>query len=216
MDFGRSFTYFTADEEWIKKFAIAAVCALLPIIGTIPLFGYQVAIIREKLHGGASALPEWDFGQAFKDGIFAIIIGIVYALPMILLFICAGGAGFGLAATGDETMVTAGLVVGGCLACLALIVGVVTGLATPMALARYADVGEIGPAFRVGEIIALVRNNIGGLLIVVIGYGLVLSIIISIGGSIGLILCGIGPFIAIAYAAIVISDGIAQVYQKAQ
>lgn len=219
MDFGRSFTYFTADEEWIKKFAIATagafIAIIIPFIGVIVLLGYQIAIIREKIHGGASALPEWDFGQILKDGAFGLIIGIVYTLPMLLLGICAG-AGFGLALTGDETMVTVAWVVGGCLGCLALIVGIVTGLATPMALARYADTGEIGAALRVGEIIALARNNIGGLLILLIGYGFVLSIVISIGSSLGLILCGLGPFIASAYAAIVISDGIAQVYQKAQ
>lgn len=215
MDFGRSFTYMMEDQDWIKKLGIGAVMALLsPLLGitALPLTGYMVAIVREKLHGGATALPEWDFGQAFKDGVFVAIIEIVYLLPASLFYICGGVAYGGLSSAADPTMLQAAPIVAGCVACVGIAVGFVAFLLIPMAIGRYADTGEIGAAFQIGELVALTRNNIAGVLILAIGYSLAIFIIVSLS----LVVCLVGQFAAIPYAVMVAGDGVAQVYQGAQ
>ena len=101
MDIGKSFGYAFEDDQWIPKILIAAAILLGGIvlgIFVIPAFlaafllsGYGVEITRRVINGNPQVLPEWDnWGDLIIDGLKVWVIGIVYALPMILVSMCLG------------------------------------------------------------------------------------------------------------------------------
>ena len=102
MDIGKSFTFVFEDDQWITKILIAAVILLVGVLFSwvlaIPLIlafallsGYMVEITRRVMAGQVDGLPEWDdWGALLMDGIKFWVVGIVYALPLIILSICLG------------------------------------------------------------------------------------------------------------------------------
>jgi Sec-independent protein secretion pathway component TatC len=102
MDIGKSFTFVFEDKDWITKILIAAAILLLGIIFSwmllIPLIlayallsGYGVEILRQVVRGDLDKLPEWDdWGALLIEGVKVIVIGLVYALPLIIVALCLG------------------------------------------------------------------------------------------------------------------------------
>lgn len=87
MSFEKSFGFVFKDPEWVKKLLIGTVFALLtPLaIGAPFLTGYIIRIIRHRLDGKED-LPAWDnVGDLFVDGVKMIFVGLVYALPILVL-----------------------------------------------------------------------------------------------------------------------------------
>ncbi|MGD9145422.1 MAG: DUF4013 domain-containing protein, partial [Anaerolineae bacterium] len=100
MDIGKSFTFVFEDDAWITKLLLAAAILLLGVLFSwlllIPLIlalallgGYGVAITRQVIGGELNKLPEWDdWGALIADGLKVIVVGIVYALPLIIIALC--------------------------------------------------------------------------------------------------------------------------------
>ena len=78
---------------WIKKIAIAALFVLIPFIGPLFLAGWGLEITRRVIKEDPEPLPGWsNFGNYLVKGFQLIIIGFVYALPIILIQACTQGA----------------------------------------------------------------------------------------------------------------------------
>ena len=97
VDYGKAFTFPQEDPAWIKKVAIAGVImlvAFIPVVGWLIgllLTGYSLEITRRVIAGEQPILPEWtDFGALLKKGLFVLVVGLVYALPLIVVGACAG------------------------------------------------------------------------------------------------------------------------------
>jgi hypothetical protein len=174
MDIAKAFTYITEDDRWLGKFGIGVLISLLSflILPAFLLTGYAVGITRNVMNGEKRPLPEWeDLGTLFKDGISIVVAMIVYTLPFWLL-VCVGFAttvGFGGLSEGtgisDEALVAGILATWGVVLCLLLILALSVFFISPAVVIQYVRQGELSACFRIGEIIAIVRDNLGDIII---------------------------------------------------
>ena len=217
MDIGKAFTFVFDDEDWIVKILIAAAILLVGIllgILVIPaivagalLAGYSVEITRRVIQGDPQALPEWDnWGEMLADGIKVIVIGIVYALPVIILSVCLG-IPMGILAEDAEGLVSLLSVL---LSCLNFLWAIVMSLLLPAAIAFYAAAGELSAAFRFGEVFAFVRDNLKTYLITFL-----MSWVASFVGGLGSIVCGVGVLVTSPYGWMVTGHLYGQAYLEA-
>jgi len=224
MEYGKAFTFPQEDKDWIKKVAIAGVVMLLTfvpvlnIVTGIMMSGYTLEVTRRVIVGEQPVLPEWtDFGGLLKKGLLAFVVGLVYAIPLILLASCIAlpQIGLELAASGDsdtaQTVATIASVVSACFGCLVAIYAILLAVVLPAAIGKLAVTGEIGPALRVGEVFALVRAKPGVFIVVALLGGLATSILSSVGS----IACVIGAAWGIAYGLIATAHLYGQAYRVA-
>ncbi|MFC2031657.1 DUF4013 domain-containing protein [Chloroflexota bacterium] len=218
MDIGKSFSFVFEDEAWIAKILIgAAILALgvlfswallIPLILAFALLaGYSVEIIRRVMRGELDGLPEWDdWGRLFKDGLMVMIIGIVYALPIIILSICMS-VPIGVAADGAKG-VSAGF--SALLSCISLLYAIAMSVVLPAATAFYAAEDELGAAFRFGDVFSLVREHLSTYVTTFL-----MSWVAGLIGGAGGIVCGIGWLVTLPYAYLVTGHLYGQAYVEA-
>jgi hypothetical protein len=215
MDIGRSFAFVFEDENWIVKILLAAAILLLGVVFSwvlaIPLIvamlfvsGYSVEITRRVIQGHPDELPEWDnWGALFGDGVKVWVIGIVYALPILVVSICLG-IPMGLLAEDAEGLVT---VLSLILSCLSLVWAIVMSVVLPAAIAFYVAEDELGAAFRFADIFAVVRSNLKTYLVT-----FVMSWVANLVGSLGSLVCGVGWLVTGPYAWFVTGHLYGQAY----
>jgi hypothetical protein len=216
VDYGKAFTFAQEDPDWVKKLVIATLVQFIPLVGSFLLMGYAVEIGRRVIAGEEKLLPEWtDFGDLLKKGLFYFITTLIYVLPLALLVVCVAVpvTVMGAASDGSDAgsvMGTIGGVIGACFGCVAVLYGLAVGIIFPVVFGKVATTNEIGPALRVGDIVAVVRSNLGMFIIIAI----VTAIATSILSSLGSILCGIGAFAGLAYANLVSAHIYGQAYRN--
>ena len=211
MDIGSAFSFVFDDEDWLKKVLIGAVLALTGI-GFIPIIGYGLEITRRVAQGHPQPLPDWDdWGKKIIEGLLNGIITFIWALPIVLMSACIS-IGSTVAANnidsdaGGIVMVVLSI----CVGLVMLIYGIALALFLPAAMAKYAVSGEFGAAFRVGEIVGMVRNNLGTYLMVLLIY-----IVAQIISSLGSIALGCGVFFTSFYAVLITYHAYGQAYRVA-
>ncbi len=218
LDFGRCFSFFTEDPDWIKKVLIGGVFALLsPILIGVPfLLGYFSRTLRNVAAGAARPMPDWDdLGGLFSEGLrltavyLLYVLGImvvmgVLALVLILPFIALGSAqrgGFGesegIAALGGLGIVAFyGLVM---LVSLAMMVYL------PAALTRSAMLGTIGAGFAFQQNLSFIRLNLGNYFLSVLIY-----LLAAFVAQFGILLCCVGVFPAAFASYLVLAVALGQ------
>jgi hypothetical protein len=206
MDIGSAFTYMFEDENWIKKILIGGIVSLIPIVNFAAL-GYVVQVIRNVRDGRAVPLPEWDqFGEYFKSGLFLGLIYLVYLIPIFILSCVQGAVPALLESAGGEDIATVLSIVLGCVSCLMGVWGLLVGIMFPAIMVRFADVGTFGSGFQFGDILAIIKANIGSYIIV-----LLLSWVASgIIAPLGLILCVVGVIFTVFWAYLVTGNLVGQ------
>ncbi len=139
--------------KWEKWFLLLVSCIIFPLI-----LGYMLRIYR-----GATPSPEPDdWGTMFIDGLKLLVIGIIYALPIIILEIVLMGAGFVLYtektpfANPAAMMGLFGAALAGVI--LLLVLAVIIGLFSTIAYVRFARTGSIGEAFNFGAITEQIKR----------------------------------------------------------
>jgi hypothetical protein len=215
MDIGKAFAFVFDDDQWITKILIAAGILLLGLLFSwvllIPLIlafailsGYMVEITRRVIRGELKQLPEWeDWGALIADGLKVLVIGVVYALPAIIISLCLGIPGGILSERGEAL----GSLFSVAASCLNVLWAIVLSLLLPAAIAFFAAEGDMSAAFRFGEVIGFVRNNLGTYLVT-----LVMSWVASIIGSLGSVVCGVGALVTIPYSYMVMGHLYGQAY----
>ena len=199
MDFGKAFSYPFEDQDWIKKLGIAGLLLIIPIFGALVVAGWALEITRRVIHREVQLLPEWsNIGDHFMKGLQVWVIGFVYSLPIILVSACQQGAVIFMQEGSDETLTTVLGILSACFACVMILYGLVIGVVLPAAIGRFAATGQMNSAFKFGEVIAMVRKAPSAYLMVLLG-----SIVASLIGSLGVILCVIGVLFTYAYAMII-------------
>ena len=163
------------DTDWKKKLLIASavvfISVMIPlIIPLVFLMGYNERIARRIiLDDGELYLPEWgDWGELFAGGFRLSAAGFLFSLPSIVLSV--GGYGLMMApaliaerapAYSFQTML-AGTVAGMFVFGLSMVLGLVIGLFSPVALMHIVAKGEFSAAFRVREWWQVLRANVAG------------------------------------------------------
>ena len=214
MDFGSAFSFVTADSDWTKKLAIAAVVALAGVLtfglALIPLVGWSLAITRRVAAGTEPALPEWsEFGQLAVDGLKVIAIGIIWSIPIILISVCLGAVSAIMTTQTDMDGLSS--IVSIVTSCFSSPYGLLLAVLTPAAFGHLAATDNFGEAVNPVNAFKILRENIGGFVIT----ALVWIFLVPIIQSIGLLICIIGVFPAIAYSTAVIGHLIGQAYKGA-
>ena len=209
MDIGRALGFVFEDEDWLKKVLIGGVVMLIPFAGQLLAAGYGMEIIRRVVKGHPQPLPEWDeWGGKIVEGLMSGVIGFIWALPIILIATCISIVVIPLSENGDETLVA---VLASCFGCIILVFSLLLAFVLPAAMAQYAVTREFGAAFRFGEIIGIVRENMGAYLMVL----LVTAIIVPIISAIGSIALGCGALFTSFFGMLIMYHSYGQAYRAA-
>jgi hypothetical protein len=223
LDIGKAFTFVGEDPNWLRKVGIggamvlAAYIAFFTIIGGFVVYaiilGYMIVFLRNVMAGHPQPLPEWDdWGNRMADGFKAMVVTIVYGLPAIVVYAIFILPSILLSITGNRG---AGALGGG-LFCLGFVLFIFTvllsSLLMPIGLSRYAATGNLGEAFKVGEVIATFRQNLGQYVII----ALIAAFAVPFVASIGAIACGVGALFTGFYAYLVLFHLYGQAHRVAQ
>ena len=219
MDIGRSFTYVTQDQDWIKKVLLGGVITLIPIAGPLFAFGYMLETMRNIIAEQEVPLPEiGDFGAKLVEGLKVWVISFIYALPLVLFSICAQSGSLApvIAENVDpdtlEVLTSVSIGVSACCGCLLLLYAILMGLILPFAWGKYAETGQIGAAFRLGEIFEMLKSNVGSAVVVLLVNGLAGFV----AALVGTIACGIGLIFTLFYAQLVMAFLYGSLYRQAK
>ena len=146
MDIGRSFTYITQDQDWVKKVLLGGVIMLIPVVGPFFALGYMLETMKNVIAGREIPLPEiGDFGGKLVEGLKAWVISFVYALPLILFAICAQAGNLApiLAENVDpdtvEVLATVSIGVSVCCGCLLLLYSILISVYLVLVLRSLTD-----------------------------------------------------------------------------
>ncbi len=186
----------TKDPSWITKLLYSYV-ALIPLLGSLCLAGYQLKAIREYAREPKTNMPEWeDWGQLCMDGIMAILITMVYIfipsilmavsfLPMILTAIGAAGAMSDNSAIQGLSAIAAigGPVLTFILMAITSVIMFIAAIMLPMALGIYAVSGSFFSAINPFGVLGKVLGNIGSYIMVLLipaVLGLVINIVLGV------------------------------------
>ncbi len=212
MDFGRGLGYMRQDSNWLVKTLLGSVLGLVPILNFASV-GYSMDVVRNVYRGRETPLPEWgeEFGQRLVRGFLALLIQVIYMLPLVLV-VCGlaalGTAGTG-AATTDAPQASVSLVAL-CLVPLFFIVALFLGALALVGQTRYAISDNFVAALQVGEVVSEFRSNFGRWMSVVgmavaAGFAFVVF---------GLVTCGLGFFLGF-YVSLAQSHWMAQAARQA-
>ena len=211
MQFGKSFTYMFEEEDWVTKILLAIVISFIPLIGPFAVSGWMVEISSRVIHDDDEKLPDWSgFVDYMIKGLVVMLIGFVYMLPFIVLTIC-GVTLAAITSEGGDTASAMGAIFGLCIGGAALVYAILVGFLLMAAIGIYADTGEIGAAFRIGEAFKLLKAAPGAYLMVFLG-----ALLAGLVAFLGLILCFIGVFVTATYAQAVIANLYGQAYREAK
>ena len=210
MDFGRAFSYVTEDEQWIKKVLIGGVINLIPILN-LATSGYFLELIKQVAWRQEVPLPEWsNLGNKWVKGLMFAIIAFIYFLPGLVLMMFSMIPA--ILAGGQEG--AQGAAVGGMMIFM-LIGGIyffIVMLIMPSVAVQYALYDNFGAAFRFGDIIKFITDDIGGYimaLIAVFAAGMIGSIISMIP-----VIGWIAAVFAYFYAYLVGANAFGQLAQR--
>jgi len=212
MNFGQAFTYVFEDPDWAKKVLIPALIGLIPLIGQLFLIGWMLDITRRVIEQNPRPLPELDFGRQLGEGFKGFVIGLVYAIPIIILDIPIIIVSV-LMSNENMDPNTAGplvTVVSLCCGGLILLYSILMAFLLPAALGKFAASGNLSAGLRFQEVFGLLRAAPGAYLMVFLGV-----IVAGFIAGLGSIACGIGVLATIAYAQAIMGHLYGQAYVEA-
>jgi hypothetical protein len=209
---GESFEY--AKEAVVGKWNKWVMLIIATILLGLPLMGYSMKILR-----GEKPAPEVDdWGTLFIDGIKYMIVSLIYAIPLIIVWVIVIGASAVAIMSGDSTAMMAafGAMAIGLL--VMLVLGIIIAVFAIIGIVRFARTGSIGEAFNFSAILATIGKlgwvpyiiAIVVLVVVAIIFGIVVAIIqmIPILGIL-VYICLIAPW------TLFVSRYICQIYDAA-
>jgi hypothetical protein len=175
---GESFEY--AKEAVVGKWNKWLMLIIATILLGIPLMGYAMKVLR-----GEKPAPEVnDWGTLFIDGIKYLIVSLIYALPIIIVWVLVMGASAAAIMSGNYSAMMAafGAVALGVL--VMFVLAVIISVFEVIGIVRFARTGSIGEAFNISAILATI-NKIGWVpyiiaLIVLIIVAIIIAIIAGI------------------------------------
>ena len=175
-------------EKWVRWILLLVSSIIFPLI-----MGY----LLEMLRGKKPAPEPENWGKLFIDGLKFLVIGLIYAIPTVIVGIIFVGAAvfssFSAAMMGSPTglLAAGGFFVIGIV--LMILVTFIVGLIEVAGIVRFARMGKMGEAFNFNAILAQIGK---------IGWGsyilslIVLAIVLVIIRVILMIIPVIGWFIA--------------------
>ncbi|HLC66910.1 MAG TPA: DUF4013 domain-containing protein, partial [Candidatus Nanoarchaeia archaeon] len=178
------------------------VVPILNIVTGIFVGGYLFRCMQTALRG-EQKLPEWSqWGQLFIKGLLMALIGIIYAMPVIILVVFVAGATLAGVFVGgnDIREIFAAL---GMLVFLILFLVLLISYVVPGAMLQFAKTERFGAAFALGMVgKTLATSQYFTAWITVIGLTILTGIIAALA-AMALSITIIGPMIVYAFLQIV-------------
>jgi hypothetical protein len=210
INFGKAFTYIFEDERWFDKLLTPLLVSLIPIIGTMAFTGYILRTIKNVIQNEPHPLPNYNFSEDLGRGFRYFLVGLVYALPIFLLFWIMFI---------PMTMIDNSQTAIGFGAILILIIGGIImfayslflALLQPIAMANFAMKDTFASAFEWSSFFKRLGNNFTAWLLVFAG--VLISGFISPLGSILFI---IGVVITSAYSQLMVAHLTGQAYAASE
>jgi hypothetical protein len=219
-DIGRPFVYVFEDKNWITKVLLGGAVffgsfvfaiLLVGLVGFMLIAGYQRRVAIGVAEGAELPIPEL-FAQPGEDiltGLKMMAIGFVYVLPALLLRLAGVIVMVVLSAASggdDDVAAVGGLVMIGT-SCLALPLQLLGTAFAMMGVIRFWDTGEMGAAFRLGEVWAFAKRQ---------WVNLLLSLVVMMGAGIaaemvGLLLLCIGIFFTMFWSNLAAAHAFGQI-----
>jgi hypothetical protein len=209
------FTYPFQDAKWLEKFFVGSLLFLLgfTLLPMFLIYGYFAEIVRNSIAGKELLLPDWDeWEKKFTDGAKLFIVGLIYSLPMILLFMiiflfpfvgAIGAEFFASMGDADELLWTITSLIGtfGWMVMfgLTLIISLLMGLITPAVVCHVIAEDDFSAAFQFSDWWKIFRANLAGFAItylLVMGLLTLLNFFYQIL-AMTIVLCCLAPFILI-------------------
>jgi hypothetical protein len=199
MDYGNmleeAFEY--AKEGLVGKWMKWLLLLVATILLALPLLGYVLKILR-----GEKPSPEIsDWGTLFIDGIKYLVIGLIYAIPLIIIAIITI-APLVMAAIAGKTVSIAA--VGSFLVGLVVltVIAIVVALFEFIGIIRFARTGRMGEAFNFGAILATIGrigwlSYILALIIMIVAIGIAEFVLMAIPFIGGLLFFILSPFLVL-------------------
>jgi hypothetical protein len=208
MDVGLAFSFPFQDKDWITKLILAGVILLIPVLGIIVVLGWSLAITRNVIKGETEPLAGWsDFADLLTLGFKALIISLIYALPIIVLSIPFG---FLTSIIDDQSAEALIAFVSICFSCFSILYGLALAFFYPAALGELAANDDLGAALNPSRLIELVRKAPNAY---------VLTFLATIGAGflagLGVLLCCVGVLFTTAYVYAVYGHLYGQAYLEA-
>jgi hypothetical protein len=175
---GESFEY--AKEAVVGKWNKWLMLIIATILLGIPLMGYAMKVLR-----GEKPAPEVnDWGTLFIDGIKYLIVSLIYALPIIIVWVLVMGASAAAIMSGNYSAMMAAFGAMALGVLVMFILAVIISVFEVIGIVRFARTGSIGEAFNISAILATI-NKIGWVpyiiaLIVLIIVAIIIAIIAGI------------------------------------
>jgi hypothetical protein len=202
MDFGRAFTFFFEDEDWGRKLLMGALFGLIGLVtlgfGYAVLYGWAIEISRRNLHEDNAELPAFDdIGGYFIDGIKLYLAQLVWALPMVVIWIPFFIVPFLIEAgiVNEETFVGLSMLFFICIMPFALIFGLALSLGLPVQFGIFAATGSFKAVVNPKTIFNFVRANPGDYVLA----WLILYAVQMLMSVVMMMTCFIGMFPGVAY-----------------
>ena len=217
MNYGDAFSFVFQDSDWLKKLGIAAALGLLAfiVVGYIPLMGWSIEIARRVINGEAEVLPDWsNIGQYFIDGLKAFGIYIIWSAPIWLLSLIFSGLGAatGFMGEGAEAMAVGLSIASLCVSLFSVVYGIIMAILMVGAFGNLAASESFGYALNPANAYKRVKANFGDhILTMIVG-----SVGMSLATMLGVILCGIGIVIGMAYGFALMGHLYGQVYRQTE
>ena len=199
---GRSFSFMLDDPDWLTRFLIGVVLALLSflIVPFLMIMGYMLEVMRMAEAGDDHRLPPWDLpGKKLKEGAIITAIALLYAIP---LYVIVGGTTvLGTLAGGvhGPGQVFAVLLFAlGWLMSLVILLMLV--LVFPAVAQVYASSGSFKESFRLKKVFGHIEECFKQRMVV-----LAITIVVFLFFiPLGLMACGVGVFVTAYYALLVV------------
>ncbi len=214
MDFGKAFSFVFEDDGWISKLVIGGLLLLIPIVGALVVLGWALEIGRRVASGQESdILPDWsDFGTYLVRGLKAFVVMFVYALPVIILESCPVALAALASGTDSQSLASLAQAINLFVYCIVFVYEIFLLFIAPAALMRFTMQGDdIKAGLAFGEILGLVKANVGVYLMVVLG-----QIVAYFVGGLGIVACVIGLLFTIPYAYAVVGHFYGQAYREVE
>lgn len=165
MNIEKSFNFPFEDKEWLSKLGLGALMMAVPILN-FAWSGYLVGILRNVMNDVTEPLPTWDdLGKKFTDGLILVAAGIIYALPILVVFCMPLGisavSGRLSEVNNLERLSEAGGVLLACILCVLMLYGIALSIIYPAILILFAREGTFASCFKLREALDLITRNLG-------------------------------------------------------
>ncbi len=174
--------YMFKDAKWVTKILLGALIGIVPILN-FATAGYAVQVVRNIRDDQPPPLPEWsnNLGKFFSEGLKLFVIGILYSIPVWILSLIT----IPLFSSDSSAAVVFGVLIG----LVEFVFALLLIFWMQGVIVNFANKGTIGSGFEFGKIWAIIRQNMGRMLVTV-GVAILAGILVGLVSAVlGIIPC---------------------------